>query len=288
VFVDQLFQRREKTMKEISCLTRRLARHVWMAAVLLAALLLSAFVPAGVAQADTGFAYYWSLTFDFESNANGVLQVVVGHNEDGAPQEPALVVQNTSVPCRRVGNLTVSGGELKLNGGYLRCDLDVKNAVERAVALCKTRVPECSLTVSDNELYSHFRATAELLATNPGTAPLFYHPDAAYAIDVQSSTAQITGALTPHGVIPSTSVITAPGLGVMRSYEAFYSCEGGCDMDYFVGAAQETVVTANAQVSLYTPATTVYVGYNPASGLVAPAGTHIASLVVDPPNHGND
>lgn len=275
-------------MKEMPCPTHRPAHHLWMAAILVAALLLSAFVPAGVAQADTGFAYYWSLTFDFESNANGVLQVVVGYNEDGAPQEPALVVQSTSVPCRRVGNLTVSGGELKLNGGYLRCDLDVKNAVERAVALCKTRVPECSLSISDNEPYTHFRTTAQVLATNPGAAPLFYHPDAAYAVNVQSSSAQITGALTPHGVIPSTPAVVFPALGAMHSYEAFYSCEGGCDMDYFVGAAQETVVTVNAQVSFYTPATTVYIGYNPVTGLVAPAGTHIASLVVDPPNHGND
>ncbi len=258
-----------------------------MAVVLAATVLLGGFQPAPVAQADTGYAYYWSLTFDFEDGADGVLQVVVGHNDDGAPQEPPLAVQNTPVPCRRVGNLTVSDGELKLNGGYLRCELDVKSAIKRAVAICKTRVSECNLAINDNEPYTHFRATAELLATNPGPAPLFYHPDASYAVDVQSSTAQITAALTPHGSIPSAPALALPGLGVMRSYEAFYSCAGGCAMDYFVGAAQETVITANAQVSFYTPMTTVFIGYNPATGLVAPAGTHIASLVVDPPNHGN-
>lgn len=275
-------------MKEMFRSPRRLARHAWMAAVLVAALMLSAFVPAGVAQADAGFAYSWSLHFDFESNANGVLVVVVGYNDNGAPQEPPLVVQSSVVPCRRVGNLTVTGGELKLNGGYLRCDLDVKSAVESAVAQCAERVPECKLEIADNETYAHFRATAEVLSSAPGTAPLFYHPDAAYAIAVQSSTAQIIGSLTPHGTIPSTPVITVPGLGVMRSYEAFYSCEGGCDMDYTVGAAQETVPTAANPVSFYTGATTVFIGHNPATGLVAPAGTHIASLVVDPPNHGND
>ncbi len=275
-------------MNEMSNPPYRHASRLWMAALLFIALVLGAFQPVAVAQADAGYAYYWSLTFDFESNADGVLQVVVGYNDGGAPQEPPLVVQSSVVPCRRVGNLTVSGGELKLNGGYLRCDLDVKSAVKRAVAQCAERVPGCRLEIADNEPYVHFRTTAQVLATNPGAAPIFYHPDASYAIDVQSSTARITGALTPHGSIPSTPAVVFPALGAMHNYEAFYSCQGGCDMDYFVGIAAETVATANAQVSFYTPATTVYIGFNPNSGLVAPTGTHIAKLVVDPPNHGND
>lgn len=275
-------------MKEMSRSPFRPARHVWMAAVLVAALLLSAFIPAGVAQADAGFAYSWSLTFDFESSANGVLEVVVGYNDNGAPQQPPLVVQSSAVPCRRTGNATISGGELKLNGGFLSCDLDVRSAVQRAVAQCAERVADCKLEIADNETYAHFRATAEVLSSTPGTAPLFYHPDAAYAVAVQSSTAQITGSLTPHGTIPSTPVVAVPGLGVMRSYEAFFSCEGGCDMDYTVGAAQETVATAQSPVSFYTPNTKIFIGHNPATGQVAPAGTHIAHLVVDPPNHGND
>lgn len=275
-------------MNPMSNLTYRQSHRLWMTAILLGVLLFSAFQPAGVAQADTGYAYYWSLTFDFNSSLNGTLRVMVGHNENGAPQEPAIYAENSTVACQRVGNATISGGLLKLNGGYLRCDLDVHSALERAFEVCNSKVPGCRMEIGEEEMYAHFRATADVLSTNPGVAPIFYHPDASYAIDVQSSTAKITGSVSPHGVIPATPAVVFPALGVMHSYEAFYSCEGGCDMDYAVGALPETVVTANALVPFYTPAETIYIGYDPISGLVAPAGTQIDNIFVDPPNHGND
>jgi len=275
-------------MQKISTPPHRFVHRVGMAVCLIGALVLTAFQPISAVHADTGFAYYWSLTFDFESSLNGTLHVVVGYNDEGAPQEPPIYAENSIVACQRVGNVTLSGGLLKLNGGYLRCELDVHSALERAFEVCDRKVAGCQMEIEKDELYAHFRAMTDVLSTNPGIAPIFYHPNASYAIDVQSSTAKITGSLSPHGVIPATPAIVFPALGVMQSYEAFYSCEGGCDVDYGVGAMQETVATANALIPFYTPTTTVYIGYNPITGLVAPVGTHIDSIVVDPPNHGND
>ena len=274
-------------MKEMLTPFYRQSYRIWMAAALVGVLLLGAFHPVATAQADEGFAYYWSLTFDFDGSLDGKLFVAVGHNENGAPQEPFIHSQTTAVSCQRVGNATVSGGVLKLNGGYLRCNLDLQDALRTAFAACDALVPGCMLEIEKVESYAHLRATASVLSSSPGETPIFSHPDASYGITPQSSTTQITAWLSPHGLISSTPVVSSPALGVWHSYEAFYSCEGGCDMEYKVGAVQEVVATPNAEIPIYTPATSVYVGFNPAAGLVAPVGTQIDSFFIDPPNHGN-
>ena len=274
-------------MKEKSTLSYRQTRRIWMVVLLLGALLLGAFQPVATAQAEAGFAYYWSLTFDFDSSADGRLYVAVGYNEDGAPQEPLIHSQTFAVSCQRVGNASVSGGMLKLNGGYLRCNLDLQDALQTTFAACDAIVPGCHLEIEKYESYAHLRATAQVLSSSPGEAPIFYHQDASYGINPQSSTTQITASLSPHGLIPSSPVVRTPALGVWHNYEAFYSCDGGCDMAYKVGTAQEMVATANADIPIYTPSSTIYIGFNPVTGLVAPAGTNINSLFIDPPNHGN-
>ena len=274
-------------MKEMATQSYRQALRIWMAAVLVGALLLGVFQPVTTAQAEGGFAYYWSLTFDFDGSADGKLYVAVGYNENGAPQEPVIHSQTFAVSCQRVGNAGVSGGMLKLNGGYLRCDLDLQDALQTAFAACDAIVPGCRLEIEKVESYANLRATAQVLSSSPGEAPIFYHQDVSYGINPQSSTTQITAWLSPHGLIPSTPVVSPSALGVWHSYEAFYGCDGGCDMAYRVGTAQEVVATANAEIPIYTPSSAIYIGFNPATGLVAPAGTFVNSLFIDPPNHGN-
>ena len=100
------------------------------------------------------------------------------------------------------------------------------------------------------------------------------------------SWSQFTANLAPHGVIASATQ-PAP-LGAWTSYQAFYSCSGVCDMDYFVAGATETVPTALETVPFSTAATTIYIGYDPVQNLAAPAGTQINTIFVDPPNHGNN
>lgn len=261
-------------------------RRLLMMFMLLGALLLSA-PPSVVTAQEESYAYYWSLTFDFDNSATGRLYVAVGYEEDGDVQEPPIYTQNYAVPCTRKGNAGVTGGMLKLEGGYLSCDLDVLSALEAAVAACNAIAPGCSMDIQDVEHYDHFRGEATVMSTNPGVAPIFYHDDASYAINPQSSTTQITGSLSPHGVIPSTSVMSVP-IGVWHDYAAFYTCGGACGMQYSAAGGFEVVPTASEEVPFFTPSSTIYIGYDPITNTSAPAGTYIDFLFIDPPNHGND
>ncbi|MEZ4634819.1 MAG: hypothetical protein R2873_09920 [Caldilineaceae bacterium] len=263
-------------------------RRLWIALIVFGAMLFGAAQPAAPALAS-GYAYYWSLTFDFDTDITGVLHVVVGYNDNGAPADPPIYETNTKVECRRSGSdVSVVGGALKLNGGFLRCELNIEEALNQAFAACNSLVPGCRMGIEDEEHYANFRAEATVWSSSPGEAPVFYHPDASYTITPQSSMSQITATLAPHGVIASTPAISAPALNTWLDYSAFYGCDAGCDMRYDVGLAVESVPTAKATVPFDTQATAIYIGYNPVSGVTAPAGTLIDSLFVDPPNYGND
>lgn len=263
-------------------------RWLWAAAILLGMGLLLALQPPASAQASNGYAYYWNLVFDFDSGADGALYVAVGYDDNGGVQDPPIYAETIPVPCTRVGNATIAGGLLTLNGGHLRCDLDLKTALEDAFAACGAIVPGCSLPIGEIERYANFRAMARVRSTNPGTAPLFYHEDASYAIDPQTASTRITASLTPHGAIPSTPVVSTPALNVWQTYTARYICNPGCSMHYGAAGSVEVVVTPNEAVQFSTPATSVYIGFDPGAGLPATAGTIIDRLFVDPPNHGND
>ena len=265
----------------------RFCRRLWMVLVLIIAVMSGMLQPATPAHADQGYAYYWSLTFDFADSANGTLFVAVGYDDDGAPQDPPLYTQTSTVSCRRTGNATVSGGVLKLNGGYLSCDLDVQGALKAAFVACSALVRGCHMDIQATEPYASVRAMAKVLAANPGTAPIFYHPNAAYVINPQSATTQITAALSPHGVIPSAPVLATPALNVWQNYTARYACDPSCEMYYGVTGSSQVVLTADADVPFYTAPTTVYIGYDPATNTAAPVGTQIDSFFIDPPNHGN-
>jgi hypothetical protein len=263
-------------------------RRFGMMVILMAVALLGIFQPQATAHANDGYAYYWSLTFDFENGGNGRLYVAVGYNDNGAVQEPPIYAQTYNVPCTRVGNATVSGGTLKLNGGYLACDLDVQRAVNATFAACDAIVKGCHVNVEDVELFSAFQAQAIVLSTAPGNAPIFHHGDASYTINPQSSSTQITASLSPHGTIPSAALPAFPVLNTWLNYGALFVCGALCQMEYDTVGGAQVVNTAPAKVQFYTPSSTIYIGHNPTIPLTAPTGTEIDYLFVDPPNHGND
>jgi hypothetical protein len=262
-------------------------RRLLMALILIAAVLMGTFQPLTNAHANTGYAYYWSLTFDFEESTTGRLYIAVGHNDNGTVQDPPLYTATFSVPCVRVGDAGVSGGTLKLDGGYLACDLDVKTALERAFAQCDAIKEGCHMNIEDFELYGNFHAEAIVRSTTGGEAPIFYHMNASYSINPQRGSTQFTGALSPHGTIPSSALPAFPVLNQWLTYESSYTCGGACQMAYSTVGGMEFVNTANAKVSFYTPSSIIYIGHNPMTLTTAAAGTEIDYLFIDPPNHGN-
>ena len=213
--------------------------------LLLGLLAILAPVSTEVAHADPGYAYYWSLTFDFENNFDGILHVDVGFNENGGVQQPALYGENFNVPCKRVGNVTLTGGSAKFAGGYLQCDLDVKSALTAAFAKCQQEHPGCTLAINEVESYRNFRMLAGVISTVVGSAPLFYHEDAVFTIMPDTATTQVASTLTPIG--PLTSSPTAAPLNTPQFYAAEYECDGGVGCaNYFTvtGALQSTTLPA--------------------------------------------
>lgn len=234
------------------------------------------------AQANAGYAYYWSVTFDFENNLNGALYVAVGHAANGTVQNPPVYSESFAVPCQRVGKVNLSGGTALFQGGYLACTLDVKSALQAAFVKCNDAVPGCTIPIDDVEKYRSFRLLAEVPATAGGSIPLFYHADAAYT--VAPAVAQVTAALTPLGNFQSVAMPAAP------TYQARYQCglAGPCAMEFAVGGNTQLVPLGSDAVQFFTPSSTIYIGYNPATVTTIPAGTQIAHLFVDPPNLGNN
>lgn len=259
-------------------------RHVLLLVLGLLAIL--APVSTEVAHADPGYAYYWNLTFDFENKFDGTLHIDVGVNENGGVQQPALYSENFNVPCKRVGNVALTGGSAKFNGGYLQCDLDVKSALTAAVAKCQQVHPGCAMPINEVEPYRNFRMLAGVISPVVGSAPLFYHEDAIFTVLPDISTTQVASTLTPIG--PLTSAAAAAPLNTLQFYAAEYECGGVICTNYVTvtGALQSTSLPAQT-VQFSTPATKVYIGYNRATGAIMPAGTELLSLVVDPPNFGN-
>jgi len=234
------------------------------------------------------YAYYWSLTFDYETNFDGVLHVAVGHAENGGVQNPPLYETDFPLACQRVGNVGLAGGSAIFNGGYLTCNIDLQRMVRAAIATCGQVAPGCALPVEDVERYHSFRMLANVASTTTGAAPLFYHEDANYTVTPALSTAQIAATLTPIGAV-SSSALPAP-LGAVNSYESRYLCgvTGVCGMQFGVNGAVESLPQGSAWVDFSTPATTIYIGRNPAANTTMPAGTSLAYLFIDPPNLGNN
>ena len=257
----------------------------------LLALTLSALIaPAGPVIANQeDFASYWKLTFDFTNDFNGKLQIDMGYNDgNGGVKAPALVSEAFPVACQRVGSVGLSGGSALFTGGYLQCQLDVKSAIAELTLACKKVDASCEITVDDHHIYQHLHMAASVYSTATGIAPLFYHPDAHYTALVTSmSSTALKTTLTNMGTIQSTVAVPSPVLNNWLDYQADYDCNA-CEMNFEIAGVTENVpVGPDAQVSFYTPASTIYIGYNPDSGYVIPSNTAIDFLAIDPPNAGS-
>ncbi len=244
------------------------------------------------AVAASGYAYYWSLTFDYANNFDGILHVKVGYDENGGVQNPPLHEQDFNVSCQRVGNVSVAGGSATFAGGYLTCTLDVKSALRATFSQCNELVKGCTMNIADVEKYRSFRMMTSITSPAVGSMPVFAHEDAKYEITssyVSPSTtnAQIAATITPLGWVQSSPLPMS--LAVVQAYESRYLCAplGGCAMAFEIAGSLEGVPQGNEYVEFSTPSSTIYIGYNPATNATIPAGTQMSHLFIDPPNFGN-
>ncbi len=258
--------------------------------ILLALTLGGTFIPTGSVMANQeDFASYWKLTFDFANDFNGKLQIDMGYNDgNGGVKAPALVSDAFPVACQRVGSVGLSGGSALFTGGYLQCQLDVKSAMAELALACKKVDASCEIMVDDHHIYQHLHTAALVYSTTTGIAPLFYHQDAHYtAIVTSMSSTALKTTLTNMGTIESTVAVPSPVLNNWLEYRADYDCNA-CALNFEIAGVTENVpVGPDAQVSFYTPASTIYIGYNPDSGYVIPSNTAIDFLSIDPPNAGS-
>lgn len=273
-----------------ACISGRLLRVAVLGrmALLLALVAAGLLVPVTTAYAQPpAFASYWKLSFDFADNFHGNLVVQIGYDDgNGAVEQPALATSTTLVTCQRVGAVLLSSGSAVFNGGYLQCTLDVKSAVEAAVAACQKIDDNCSVAIDEQHIYQNFQMGARVYSTTAGVAPLFDHPDAYYALQLTGAATQLEATLTNMGTKLSTPVVAT--LSTWQTYRARYQCNA-CGLQFDIAGASELVpVGPDRQISFYTPSTTIYLGYNGDTGQVIPAGTVLDYLAIDPPNYGNN
>lgn len=264
----------------------QLTRYLLVVAVLLIGTLLPA-QPA-LAQDDTGFASYWSLTFDFDSNFNGNLYIEIGY-DDGSGQidQPALVTQTFEVGCHRIGAVGLAGGAAVFQGGYVECNLDIQRAMAATVALCREVDGDCDIALDDKHVYPYMHMEADVYSTVTGFTPLFYHRDARYHVEPQTHASKISATLSNAGTIESSSVLVGSAVGSWLHYEANYECNP-CAMHFTVDGTNEIKnVGPDQQTIFYTPESTIYIGYDAKSGTAAPNNTGIGYLKIDPPNMGS-
>lgn len=264
----------------------QLARYFLVVAVMLVGTLLPA-QPA-LAQDETGFASYWSLTFDFDSNFNGNLYIEIGYDDGtGQVEQPALVTQTYTVGCRQMGAVGLAGGAAVFQGGYLECNLDIQRAMATTVALCQDVDGDCDIALDDEHVYPYMHMEADVYSTVTGFTPLFYHRDARYHVEPATHTSKVSATLTNAGTVESSAILVPSGVSSWIHYEANYECNP-CDMYFNVNGTNEIKnVGADQQVSFYTPESTIYVGYDAKSGTAAPNATGIGYLKIDPPNMGS-
>ncbi|MEZ4865831.1 MAG: hypothetical protein R3C14_31245 [Caldilineaceae bacterium] len=256
-------------------------RCLWML-ILLAGLLLPT-MPSTVQAADPGYAYHWRIDFDFDTEANGLLTVDVGYNDDGAVRQPALHSQRFPVRCQRVGNVKIDGGVAKFLGGYLQCGVDIKGAIDQTFAECNALYPGCTLAIGAVEQYKSMKMAADLFTTASGVTPLFAHTSLTYGVDISGSMHTLQTQVAPIGNVNSSPWAVAPSPTPER-YVARYVCAGGdCGIHFAVAGNAEYIDTADAPADMVTAPSTFYIGHDFAGNTLA-AGSIVDNLIVDPGN----
>lgn len=222
--------------------------------------------------ADRG--YLWSLDFDFENDFNGVLTVKVGPWKNG----DLVAIEETSttpVKCVRVGAVSLKNGMAVFDGGHLKCSMDLAAIVKRNHGIESAAI----------DSYGSFTMDAEAISTTYGFAPIFSHPDVAYAIDFAD-----TWSFTMHqqlatdaGLVQASAFFSGVFGGALQTYGARYGCDTDgtpCFADFSAGPQTEALPVAGDRVRFRTGPTTFLIGSDGAAGF----GGGLDSLSVDPGN----
>lgn len=237
---------------------------------LLLGLLLPFVAPEPVYAAQYG--YLWSLTFDFEHNFDGVLTLEVGPWENGQ----LIAVEATSkvmVPCERVGNVQLDGGDAVFSGtGYLTCRLHLAAAVRN----------NHGLVIGDTDTYGSIVMHTRALGDVNAVMPIFTHQDAAYSLDFSQTWQATLAQSLQNGVGPLQATFPGVAINSWENFTAEYNCSiaGPCSATFAAGPQQQLQPTAGSRVQFSTGPTTFDIGH---AGGVYFSG-RIAALVVDPGN----
>jgi hypothetical protein len=245
--------------------------------VLLLSLLLAglAALPARPASADAVVAqgYVWRLAWPFEHSFDGTLTIDVGPVKNGVLQS-VDASSTTTVPCQRVGSVGLTGGMAKFNGGYLRCSLDIAQAL----------LHHHGMVAQPVEGYNRITMRTQLAATVLTLAPIVSHPDLSYQLDfgLGDSVTMRQELATWGGVALADD--SFPGMfgGDLRPYGFVYECvpAGPCSAEHFAGASVLGGVVPGDRASVRTGPTSLLIGGDGATTFRGAIG----DLIIDPGN----
>jgi hypothetical protein len=240
--------------------------------LLIILLTLVPFAPPAQAQEEE-YGYLWSLFFDFESNYNGLLTIEVGPWKDG----DLVSVDATStatVTCKRVGNVSLNGGDAVFNGGYLKCDLDLARIV----------AANHGLLLDATDSYGSILLRSDIVNNGLNVAPIVSHPDANYAIDfTQTWMVRMRQQFTNSNGPQSQEFITSVG-NTRNPYTFEYECVwlGACDNTFqLAGNVASPPAIGGGMVQFRTGPTTFFIG---GDGGANTFSGRMGSLLIDPGN----
>lgn len=242
--------------------------------IVLVLVMLSLLVVPAHAETPDDRGYWWSLTFDFENDFNGVLTLQVGPWKNGT----LVSVDETSstrVVCQRIGPVHLVGGEAHFTGGHLRCELDL-------AAILKAKH---GIDAGTTDHYPGMVMRTRLATSTFIDAPIFTHADAVYRIDF-SQTNQVT--LRQHlatlaGPVNATAIIPGAIGTAKQTYTMLYSCDLAgppCAADMAAGPQVANLPLVGDHIRFRTGPTSILVG---GDGLTTFQGA-IESLLIDPGN----
>jgi hypothetical protein len=254
----------------------------------------------------------WVVSFDFRAGqVDARWKVSVGYRDTRLRSQPpvTLAQQEVLLPCTPSGEFTIQGGRARLNGvnAYLACDLPSYRETVRHMA------PNLLTGFSDRGcecINPRPYVGGDLILGNDGPRanPLFYHPDFQFnlpTLNPNEATLQtvVNGqpfASAPWLINPQGQQIFAGIVGDLMLHEInptgpaaflntpdFLANAKGADTTqwfYWVNdhgkiSAQQSLPPA-FPITISAEPTTIYLGYNPATGEFAQA--EVAQLVADP------
>ncbi|HRW08268.1 MAG TPA: hypothetical protein P5121_24360 [Caldilineaceae bacterium] len=238
------------------------------------------------AQATSGYAYKWTLHFDFESSFDGELRMEAGRNNgSGGVVQPPIYRERFVVPCGANGAVNLAGGVAQLNGGYLKCSLDLQAAIEAVEAGCNALDPHCTIPVDNVEKYMSVKLGADLNTPAMTTIPILAHDNLAFSVDVASATHAVLATVDPVGEIVSNPWPAIPPTNTFHSHTAAYACTAlmDCGIHYTVAGTADYVDTADTLAEIAIAETSFFIGRD-LTGAVIAAGSQLDNIFIDPGN----